>query len=1012
MTLKQRLEDHRRSIIFIMAILAGGGVAALLNLPVGLFPHTTFPRIVVTADAGDRPADRMVAEVTRHLEEAVRTVPGVRSVRSTTSRGSCDISATLDWGLDMIAATLQVESAIAQVLPDLPPGLHYEVRRMDTTVFPVMGLSLTSQDHSLVDLRDMALFQLRPRISTVSGVARIKVLGGRTEEYQVILDPAKVEAVGLTLEDIVAAVSAANVVQAVGRLEENEKLYLILSDTQFGTVKDLGNVIVRDGPTGSVLLSDVAIIADSAKPEWTRAIADGRDAVLVNIYQQPNGNTVHISRDIREKLQEFRATLSKDIQMNVWYDQSTLITAASKSVRDAIFIGVVLAIGVLLLFLRNWRITLVVAVAVPAVLAATGLLLRVFHMSLNIMTLGGMAAAVGLIIDDGIVVVEHIIRRLRQETGERRGIVTMAAEEMLPALTGSSLATIVIFAPLAYLSGVTGAFFKALSLTMVSALAVSYLFAAVVVPVLADVFLSAKDAAREDVGRIFGTIIKVYEKILRSLLARPALLIAVVLPLLLLGWISFRNVGSGFMPKMDEGGFILDYRSPAGTSLSETDRRLRLIEGILAETPEVATYSRRTGFALGGGLTEANEGDYFIRLKPMPRRPLDKVMDEVRNKVLHRVPGLEIELAQLMEDLIGDLIAVPQPIEIKLFGNNPDTLRAEGTRIARAIANIPNIVDVKNGVVMAGDALDIHVDRVKAQVLGLNVDSITRLAAIALNGEVSTQVQQGEKMVGVRVWTQPNVRSSVDAIRRLRLRTISGITVPLGRVADFELVTGQPQIVRENLKTMIAVTGRISGRDMGSVMQDVKAALAGSSLPTGMYVRFGGLYAQQKQSFRGLLGVLLAAIALVFTLLLIMYERLASPLAILLTDILAATGVFSGLWWTGTELNISSMMGLTMIIGMSSEAGIFFMTQMQESARKLPFDEALVEAGKLRFRPILMTALAAILALIPLAAAIGEGAAMLQPLAIAIIAGLILTIPLVLLVLPVIFKLISREKAP
>jgi len=1007
---REWIEHHRRSILFVMTLLVAGGAASLFTLPVSLFPRTTFPRIVVNAEAGDRPADRMVVEVTRPLEEAIRTVPGVLTVRSKTSRGSCDIAATFRWGLDMVSATLQVESAIGQALPSLPAGLTYEVRRMDPTVFPVMGLSLTSANHSQVALRDLALFDLRPIVSTVPGVARIRVLGGRAEEYQVILDPAKLEAVGLTLDDVVRAVSAANVVQAVGRLEENEKLYLILSDTQFHDPADVGRVILRQGPTGVVLLNDVATIRDAVRPEWTRTVADGRDAVLVNIYQQPDGNTVRISKDIRQRLASFRSRLPSGVHMHVWYDQSDLINASAASVRDAIIIGVILAVVVLLLFLRNWKITLVVSVAVPAVLAATALLLLVFHMGLNIMTLGGMAAAVGLIIDDGIVMVEHIVRRLHEQPEHDHGIIPLAAEELLPALTGSSLATIVIFAPLAYLSGITGAFFKALSLTMASSLAVSYLFAATAIPVLAGAFLGARDAAREDAGRIFRKVLAVYEGALRRLLRKPVLLLAIILPLLALGWLAFRNVGSGFMPTMDEGGFILDYRAPAGTSLAETDRRLRIVERILAGIPEVTTYSRRTGLQLGGGVTEANEGDYFIRLGPMPRRPIEEVMDEVRERVHQRVPGLQIELAQLMEDLIGDLTAVPQPIEIKLFGPTGAELRREAVKVARAVSTIPNVVDVTSGVVLAGDAVEIHVDRLKAQMLGLDPGSVTRLATIALDGEVATKVQRGEKMVGVRVWTRKDARSSVRTIRRLRIRTPGGRNVPLGRIATFTVVTGQPQIVREDLKTMVPVTGRISGRDMGSVIRDVKKMVSDVHLPKEIYVRYGGLYQQQRKSFRGLIGVMAAAVALVFTLLLFMYEGFAAPVAILLTDLLAATGVFSGLWWTGSELNISSMMGLTMIIGISSEAAIFFMTQWKDSSATLGFDEALVAAGRLRFRPILMTALAAALALLPLALAIGEGAAMLQPLAIGIIAGLVLTVPLVLLVLPTLFAILSRGR--
>ncbi len=1005
------IRRHRRSILFLVVLLAAGGVMSLLGLPVSLFPRTTFPRVVVNADAGDRPADRMTVEVTRPLELAVRGVPGVRSVRSTTSRGSCEISVNFDWGLDMVAATLQVESAVAQAVPNLPAGLGYEVRRMDPTVFPVIGLSLTSPTRSLVQLRDLARYTLAPMLSAVSGVAQARVQGGRTEEYQVVVDPARLDAAGVTLEDVVHAVSAANVVRAVGRLEQDEKLYLILSDTQFHDMSELARVVVRQGPTGVVVLSDVGVAEDATAPEWTRVTADGRDAVLVNIYQQLGGNTPRIAQEVEQQLDAFEKLAGSDVQVHTWYNQSELIAAAAGSVRDAIAIGVGLAIVVLLLFLRDWKTTLVVSLAVPAVLAATALLLKVLGLGLNIMTLGGMAAAVGLIIDDGIVMVEHVMRRLRDDPRHAHAVIPQAAREMTRPLTGSSLATVVIFVPLAFLSGVTGAFFKALSVTMASALVISYLFAALAVPVLADLLLGPRDAERRDVGVVLGWVLDHHARVLGVLFRRPVLVLVLIAPLLGLGWVAYHHVGSGFMPAMDEGGFILDYRAPAGTSLNETDRRLRLVERVLQGIPEVATYSRRTGLQLGGGITEANEGDYFVRLKPLPRRPIDEVVDDARREIHERVPGLEVEFAQLMEDLIGDLTAVPQPIEIKLFGASGDVLRTQAERVAQAISGVSGVVDVKSGVVVAGDALDVRVDRVKAEILGLDPDQVTRLATVALEGEVATRVQRGEKMVGVRVWTPADVRARADRIARMRLRTPGGLDVQLGRVASFAFVTGQPQITRENLKTMVAVTGRIAGRDMGSVIRDVKAKVAGVGLPQAVYVQYGGLYRQQQESFRGLLMVLAAATALVFVLLLAMYENLRVAAAILFTDLLALSAVFSGLWWTGSELNISSMMGLTMIVGISSEAAIFFMTQWQENRAGEDPLAALSDAARLRFRPILMTSLAAILALLPLALGIGQGAALLQPLAIAIIAGLVLTVPLVLVVLPGLLVLTGGVKS-
>jgi CzcA family heavy metal efflux pump len=1010
MSLVAWLQEHRRSVLFLLFVLAVGGVASVSRLPVGLFPHVSFPRIVVNVDAGDRPADRMVIEVTRPVEGAVRSVPAVRSIRSNTSRGSCDISVNFAWGTDMIAATLQVESAIVQVLPTLPAGVSYKVRRMDPTVFPVIGLSLTSRARSSVALRDLALYDLRPLLSTVGGVARIDVLGGDTEEYQVLLDPARLAAVGLTVDNVVQAVSAANVVQAVGRLQENEKLYLILSDTQFRTLGELGHVVVRRSPEGVVLLSDVADIQDAVEPRWNRVVADGHDAVVVNVYQQPDSNTVQIASDLKTRLAEFRTRAGSDLDIRTWYDQGDLILASARSVRDSILIGIGLAVLVLFLFLRNVRVTLVAALTVPVVLAITLLVLQALGKSLNIMTLGGMAAAVGLIIDDAIVMVEHGIRRLREHPEEHATMLLRAGREMASPLTGSSLVTIVIFAPLAYLSGVTGAFFRALSLTMAIALIVSYVVAFLGVPIFAHLLLRRRDAEGEDVRPWLARVLAGYEWVLRRILGRPVWVLAGVIPLLILGWFAYRHVGTGFMPAMDEGGFVLDYRAPAGTSLAETDRRLRLVEGILARTPEVASYSRRTGLQLGGGITEANEGDYFIRLRPQPRAPIEEVMNSVRGHVEREVPGLEIEFAQLMEDLIGDLTAVPQPIEVKLFGPDAGVLREQAVRVAAAIDPLPGVVDVKSGVVLAGDAVRIRVDRLKAEMLGLDPDTVTRLGRIALEGDVTTTVQRGEKTVGIRVWTAPDVRSRFDRIRDLRLFTPGGTLVRLGQVATLETEVGQPQLTREDLKSMVAVTGRIFGRDLGSVMRDVRQAVSGVALPAGVYIEYGGLYQEQQSSFRGLLTVLVAAALLVFLVLLYQYESFAAPVAILVMDLFAATAVFSGLWWTGTELNISSLMGLTMILGISSEAAVFFMTQWKDSLARVPFGEALVEAGRLRFRPIVMTALAAILALLPLALGIGQGAAMLQPLAIAIIAGLVLTLPAVLLLLPVLFSLLRGEQ--
>ena len=1002
-------QSHARSILFFLAILVVAGVVASFSLPVGLFPHVSFPRVRITLDAGDRPAERMAIEVTTPVEEAVRAIPGVRSVRSTTSRGTAEISVNFDWGEDMVAAMLQCQSQVNKILPALPAGTSFEVERMDPTVFPVIAYSLTSDSHSLVELRDLALYTLRPALSTVSGVARVTVQGGRVEEYRVNVDPDKLQSFKLTLAEVASALSASNVQVAVGHLEQYNKLYLVVSDTRFQKFEEIEKTVLRSTPDGVVLLEDVAQIEHSSEPQWIRVTADGHDAVLFQVYQQPTGNTVEIASGIKAKLREMKKQIPDGVKIADWYDQSDLITASENSTRDAVLVGIVLAAIVLLAFLRDWKVTLIATLTVPAVLAATILLLYVLKMSFNIMTLGGMAAAVGLIIDDAIVMVEHIVRRARGSAdGNARSRVLRAASEFTNPLAGSSAATIIIFTPLAFLSGVTGAFFKALSLTMAASLIISFFVAWLAVPILCASLLRT-DSKIDRPGSFTQRVHEVYRENMQRLLRRPRFVFLFLIPLLLLGFLAFKNVPSGFMPVMDEGGFILDYISPPGTSLAETDRLLRQVETILQETPEVQTYSRRTGLQLGGGVTEANTGDFFVRLKPFPRRGIEEVMDGVREEIETHVPGLQIELLQLMEDLIGDLTSVPQPIEIKLYSDDEATLHTLAPKVADTISKVKGVIEVKPGIIPAGDALNIQVDRVKVGLEGMDPDAVTKALDDFLTGNVTTKIQQGAKLIGVRVWIPRDARETMRNIDNLLLRAPDGHLFPLKRVATLTPLSGQPEIMRDDLKRMVAVTARISGRDLGSTVRDVKRALARSNvIPNNVLYRFGGLYEQQQIAFRGLTLILFAAIVLVFLLLLFLYESFRVAGAMLLIPIFAVAGVYLGLWLTRTEFNITSRMGMTMIVGIVTEIAIFYYSEFRDLP---PSDDRFILAGINRMRAIFMTAFAAILALLPLALGIGHGSAMQQPLAIAIIAGLVFALPLVLIALPALLVLFKIDIA-
>lgn len=1008
--LVQKAFLRRRSLLFTLVALIIAGSVYAAYVPVALFPQVNFPRIVVSLEAGDRPASQMVTLVTRPAETALRSVIGVRSLRSTSSRGSAEISVNFPWGHPMDLAATEVGAAVAQLLPSLPAGTAFKVRRMDPTVFPVVAMSFISPSIGPVDLRNIVELTIAPALSAIPGVGRTSVIGGALREYQVEIDPMRLRTYGLAIGDVTAALTAANILQATGKLEEDYKLYLVLSDERFRDLDAIRRTVLRTGAIGIVELDDVATVKESVIPNWTRVSADGREAVSLQVFQQPDGNTVQIVADLKAKLGDLKTLVPPGVTQSVWYDQSELIVASATSVRDAILIGSVLAALVLLVFLRSFRVTMIAAIIVPSVMAITTLILGVLGQSFNIMTLGGLAAAIGLIIDDVIVVLEFIETQLTGATNaERENSAAVAANDFLKPLLGSSLATLIIFLPLAFLTGVTGAFFAALSLTIAVALTISFILSWLVVPLLAAWLLRPGDVAREEAheSRWEG----IWARSVSTAQRWPRAVVASILPLVAAGYFVATNLGSGFLPPMDEGGFVLDYKTPPGTSLTETDRLLQQVETILRATREVATYSRRTGAALGGGLTEPNEGDFFVRLKPPPRKAIHTIIADIRTQIDNEVPGIKVEMALLMEDLIGDLTAVPQPIEVKLYGSE-STLLEVAPKVARAVASLAGLVEVQNGVNPAGDALLVRIDHVKAGLQGIDPAVATAQLNAMIAGEISTTIDEGERTIGVRVITRPSVRDYIARIGSLELKSADGHMVPLRKIAAITRDSGQPQIVRENLQPMRAVTARIEGTDLGSAAAAVTAKLSEAGvLPPSIRFELGGLYAEQQKAFYGLMLVIAAAFGLVLLLLLILFEDFAIAGSILLMPMLAACGSMLALAATGSELNISAIMGLTMVIGIVTEVAIIYFTAFEEfRAAGAPIDEALAQASRTRARPIVMTTLAAILALLPLALALGQGAEMQQPLAIAIIGGLILQAPLVLFVLPAINLLVGRSQ--
>jgi CzcA family heavy metal efflux pump len=1002
-------ERHARAVLFLAVALTAAGLLAALQLPVSLFPTVSFPRVQILADVGDRPADRMMVEVTRVLEEAVNTVPGLVNVRSVTSRGSCDISLNFRWGLNMDTTLVLVEGAINQIRGTLPSGAQIRVRRMDPTVFPVIAYSLTGPSTDPVALRDLALYHLRPLLVQVPGVAQVVVLGGQVREYAVDAEPDRLLAHGVSLAEVREAVARTNQISSVGRLEQDYQLYLVVATGQYPDLDAIRHTVVKTVDGTPITVGDVARVGPSLEPQWVRVTANGEPAVLVNVYQQREGSTVAIAGGIAAALAAYQPKLPPAVSLAKYYDQSELILSSMHNVRDSILVGILLGVLVLFGFLRHGRVTAIAAASVPVSIGATLLVLRACGQSLNIMTLGGMAASVGLILDDAIVVIENVMRHVHAGSAERAGAVERAVSEMTLPLVASSLCSIVVHAPLAFLTGVTGAFFAPLSLTVVAALTASFLFSLFIVPPLATRLLGADEADTADQTRA-GRLARGYGRVMERVLERPALVLAVVLLCSVGSWGVYRQLESGFLPEMDEGAFVLDYFTLPGASLEETSATLARVERILRDTPEVGTYSLRTGLQLGGGVTEPNQGDFLVKLRPGRRRPIGDVMDGVRRAIESGVPGIQVAFAQLMEDLIGDLTAVPQPVEIKIFGDDLARAQTTARRVAVELRQVAGVVDIFDGIRVAGPTMNVVVNAERAGRFGLAARDVDQVIGTALAGRADTDVLVGEKLVGVRVRYAGAGRANEHDLLAARLPAGGGDSVPLGAIADIRVEPGTTEIARENLKQMVAVTARIEGSDLGGTVARIQRRLAQTvRIPPDQDVVYGGLYREQQTSFRGLLMVLGAAVALVFLVLLFAFESYRAPVVILVIDAMSLLGVLGLLWLTGTPLNVSSFMGMIMIVGIVAENAVFLIFYIERFRRDGDdLTGALVRAGRTRARPIVMTTLAAVLTLMPLALGIGAGAQMQKPLAIAVIGGFSLSVPLLLFCLPPLYALGQR----
>ncbi len=1018
-----------RSIFFFTVVLAVAGIFLAFRIPISVFPQTNFPRVVIGVDNGVMPVEQMEVTITRPIEDAVNSVPGLVTVRSTTSRGSAEVSLFFNWNVDMFQTLELVNAAVARVQQSLPSSAVITTNRLTfATLDPILGFSLTSDAVSQTRLWELANYELKPPLNRLDGVSTVTIQGGQVPEFHVIPNTAKLISAQLTISDLVTAIQQTNLVQSPGLYEANHQLILGLVGDQAANLDQLAQISVKTTAAGvPIHLVDVAQVVPATEPVYTIVTADGKPAVLINVFRQPDSNTVAVADEVSAELEQLRANLPAGVTIKPFYDQSHLVRDSIASVRDAILIGLILAALILVLFLRDWTASLVAGLVIPVTIAVTFLVLWAMGQSFNLMTLGGLAAAVGLVIDDAIVVVENIA--LHREAGENRyDAVRLALAEITRPLIGSTITPIVVFLPLISVTGVTGTFFRALALTMTVALLTSLALALTWTPALSLTLIRGNHRGARIVPidaaaptgessrphNLMAPVLRAHERLLRLVLAKPLWLAAACGVLIVTVFVAYKALGSDLLPEMDEGAFVLDYIMPAGSSLEETNRVLLHVDRILHQIPEVTTTSRRTGLQMGlAAVTEANTGDFTVMLTDNRSRGIDDVMEDARQRIKAAEPELDIEFTQVLQDMIGDLSNAPEPIQIKLFSSNQDVLNQLAPRIGDAISKVPGVVDVENGIdnTISGPATNFQVDPGLAARYGFTTSEVATDATSILDGLPTPQplIQNGRPYT-VRVRLDDSHRSSLDAIENTVFLSSTGKMATLGALAHIEQLPPQNEILRENLQQMVTVTGRLEGSDLGSAIARVQKAVADLHPPSSVRINYGGTYQEQQQSFHELLQVLLLALVLVFGVLLAEFRNFSAPTSILVSSVLSTAGVIFALLITGTTFNVASFMGLIMVIGIVAKNGILLLDADQRfRASGLSARDAMLQAARRRLRPIVMTALAAMTGMLPLAFALGQGSQMLQPLAIAVIGGLLISMLLSLIVTPAVYFFLARE---
>ena len=1002
---------HKHGLSAVIFLIILGGFFAYSKMQTSLFPEITFPKIKIIADAGQQPIDKMMITVTKPLENAIKKVQDLKTVRSTTSRGSCEISAFMDWKSDIDLSKTRIEAQINQIKNNLPPDIQITVEKMNPSILPVIGYAIEGKGMSAIALKKIANYTIKPFLSQIDGVAEIRIIGGKEKEYWLSLDFDKMRAFGITPNLITQVMSGTNFIKSNGYLADYRYLYLTITDAQVDKKEELENLVIRNSGKGIITLKDIAKVEIREAKEFIKVNANGKESILIAVIKQPNSNLISLTTAMTDKLQDLKKILPGSIKITPFYEQASFVNDAVKSVTDSLLIGLLLAIIVAVLFLKSAKASATILIIIPVTLGLTLIVLYLTGQTFNIMTLGAIAAALGLIIDDAIVVVEQIHRTHEEHPNEPTvSLLQKAIQYLFPAMLGSSISTIVIFIPFVLMSGVAGSYFKVLTDTMIITLVCSFFVTWLLLPVVYLLLTKNELKSSGELKEVAIHHVKTQNWV-GYFIGKPIISISFCILLILSIFVILPNLETGFLPEMDEGSIILDYESPPGTSLEETDRMLKEVEKIIIKIPEVEAYSRRTGTQMGFFITEPNRGDYLIQLKKDRSKTSNDVIDEIRQKVEATQPALRIDFGQVIGDMLGDLMSSVSPIEVKIFGNNQAELQKIAKKVNTIVENVKGTADVFDGIVLAGPVINIEPNYGQLAQYGITPTDLQFQMQTALEGNIVGSLLENEQSTPIRLLYSNSKNRSLEEIKKLQLFLPNGQAVPISSLVTVSVQKGVAEIERENLQMISVVTGRLNNRDLGSVMQEIQQKVSAEiHLPSGYYIEYAGAYKDQQQSFKELLMILIASSLLVFGVILFLFRDFRVALVILLISVLGISGSYILLFLTKTPLNVGSYTGIIMIVGIISENAIFTFLQFRETFKLTGnVNESIIYSISTRLRPKLMTALGAIIALLPLAIGIGTGSELHQPLAIAVIGGFLIAMPLLLIVLPTLLRLVYRK---